>query len=524
MLESISCESALACTTVGFYNPGPFTDRSLAEGHVGVKVPSVSTEFASGISGTSATLGGVVNPNGDNTTYQFEYGTTTSYGTAVPIPAKALGHGTEPLKLTIPITGLSERTTYHFRVTAQNSMGASQGKDEILKTAGVPENLSLPVASPAIPGQAILESATDGTWSESPTSYTYRWKRCNPSGGECLNIVGATQPTYTPILTDVGNTLLIAVTATNSAGSTTASSNPTGKVRAIGQISEYSLPSGSAPSDIATGPDGALWFTDGASGSAAHIGRITTLGATTEYSVSGTWLTGIAAGPDSRLWFAAAGNNKIGAMTTSGSTVEYKVTSGNVHDIVEGPDGRLWFTTTSGKIGAITTAGAVTEYAVSAGGFLSEITVGPDGNLWFTDRGCTESTQCRIGKITTSGVITMYSLPLKVDPWGITSGPDGNLWFTASGSVGKITTAGAITEYSLAGSEEDARGIATGADGNLWFTLTGSNKIGRILPSGAGLLTYSLPAGSEPTEIASGPDKMLWFTNEGTDKIGMITP
>ena len=47
--------------------------------------PVATTGPATGISQTSATLTGTVDPNNEATTYYFEYGTTTSYGSTTPV-------------------------------------------------------------------------------------------------------------------------------------------------------------------------------------------------------------------------------------------------------------------------------------------------------------------------------------------------------------------------------------------------------------------------------------------------------
>jgi hypothetical protein len=60
-----------------------------------------------------------------------------------------------------------------------------------------------------------------GSWSNSPTSYTYQWQHC-PLTGPCTDISGATSSTYTPVAGDQGDNLLVAVTATNTAGSNSA--------------------------------------------------------------------------------------------------------------------------------------------------------------------------------------------------------------------------------------------------------------------------------------------------------------
>jgi len=62
-------------------------------------------------------------------------------------------------------------------------------------------------------GQTL--SANPGTWSESPYAYGYQWLRCNPG---CSNITGETGQTYTLASADVGSTIRVLVTATNSVG------------------------------------------------------------------------------------------------------------------------------------------------------------------------------------------------------------------------------------------------------------------------------------------------------------------
>ncbi|MDQ6867125.1 MAG: right-handed parallel beta-helix repeat-containing protein [Pseudomonadota bacterium] len=62
-------------------------------------------------------------------------------------------------------------------------------------------------------GQTL--TATNGTWTNSPTSFTRQWK----SAGTVIS--GATASTYVPVSGDIGNTLTVSVTATNASGSST---------------------------------------------------------------------------------------------------------------------------------------------------------------------------------------------------------------------------------------------------------------------------------------------------------------
>jgi len=81
----------------------------------------------------------------------------------------------------------------------------------------VPVNTGLPVVSGTLQAGRTL-STTNGTWSASPTSYTYQWEDCNSSGVSCTNITGATENEYTLTEADIGHTIIVAVVAHNASG------------------------------------------------------------------------------------------------------------------------------------------------------------------------------------------------------------------------------------------------------------------------------------------------------------------
>jgi uncharacterized protein (TIGR03437 family) len=278
----------------------------------------------------------------------------------------------------------------------------------------------------------------------------------------------------------------------------------------------------SIPGYIVTGPDGALWFTEGAS--APKIGRITTPGAIAEFPLPnpGGSPVGIAAGPDGALWFAELGTNKIGRITTAGAITEFPVpTAGSgPYGIVAGPDGALWFTESAvSQIGRITTAGAVTEFRIpTANSNPYGIAVGPDGALWFV-----EEFAGKIGRITTGGAVTEFSVPTAGSgPFGITAGPDGALWFTESvgDRIGRVTVSGVFTEFPTLTAFGEPVAIAKGPDGALWFTELNGNRIGRITTAGV-IAEFPTPTAGNPTGITAGTDGAMWFT-EGIGKIGRI--
>jgi Fibronectin type III domain len=117
--------------------------------------PSATTGAATSVTSTSATLTGEVNPNGEPTTYHFEYGTTNAYGARTPDqgPTAAVKQNTD---VSAPVSGLSPGTTYHYRLVAANGSGTKLGADKRFTT---PSNLSFG-ASPArlVFGRTVLLS------------------------------------------------------------------------------------------------------------------------------------------------------------------------------------------------------------------------------------------------------------------------------------------------------------------------------------------------------------------------------
>jgi hypothetical protein len=97
---------------------------------------------------------------------------------------------------------------------------------------GFPANTKLPVLR-GVAAQKQRLSASQGTWTQLPTGYAYRWLRCTPQGTGCAAISDATSATYKVVAADGGHTLEVRVSATNSRGTTTAVSKRTATVVAV---------------------------------------------------------------------------------------------------------------------------------------------------------------------------------------------------------------------------------------------------------------------------------------------------
>ena len=132
-------------------------------------------------------------------------------------------------------------------VTAQNSVGSntvtSAATSVVIAAGTAPKYTSLPVISGTAQDNQTLTATAGGWTGTTPISFAYRWYRCDASGNNCAAISGATSTSYRVTSNDVGHRIRIAVTATNSVGSSTVTSGATAVTVAAGTAPKYtSLP------------------------------------------------------------------------------------------------------------------------------------------------------------------------------------------------------------------------------------------------------------------------------------------
>lgn len=150
--------------------------------------------------------------------------------------------------------------TKHVLLTVADSIGqtASVSHDVVVSTptmqqptnTGAPAITGIPMpAASNIPGAGTV-STTNGTWTGSPTSFTYQWQHCDATGGSCASesAASATTATYTIQPSDTNKTVQVVVTAHNAAGAGTATA--------------------------ITGPAPALWYAGRTLGSGAQDGNL----------------------------------------------------------------------------------------------------------------------------------------------------------------------------------------------------------------------------------------------------------
>jgi hypothetical protein len=174
------------------------------------KLPTATTEAASAVKAATATLNAMVNPGGSETSYQFEYGTTTAYGAKAPVSPKAIGSGTVGVALSEAIGGLEPNTTYHYRVVATSEPEVIRGLDSTFTTeAG-------PVSAAQLGAMAVSEPFNGSASSTADFSANFSalgWASGTPAKGEDSTVGWHPSPAfptlngafYAPTLTDTGS-------------------------------------------------------------------------------------------------------------------------------------------------------------------------------------------------------------------------------------------------------------------------------------------------------------------------------
>jgi hypothetical protein len=91
--------------------------------------PSIEGVYSSGVSADGAELKARIDPNGFQTSYRFEYGTSAEYGQSAPLPDATLPSSEGSQQVTVAISGL-QPVTYHFRLVAENEWGTTRSEDQ----------------------------------------------------------------------------------------------------------------------------------------------------------------------------------------------------------------------------------------------------------------------------------------------------------------------------------------------------------------------------------------------------------
>lgn len=198
--------------------------------------PVVTTDAATDVTSTGASLNATIDPNGEASTYKYEYGTTTAFGTTVPAAGTfSTGSGFEPeAQAPRPVTGLAPATTYYYRACANNVVTGAGAATQVcgavrsLTTSGGPTAPSattdaasnVTATTAQLHGKAIAHGAATAYVFEYGTTTAFGQIAPLPSGnagsGTASLPVTATLSGLAP-----NTTYVYRLVATNSQGTTT---------------------------------------------------------------------------------------------------------------------------------------------------------------------------------------------------------------------------------------------------------------------------------------------------------------
>ncbi|MCA1682490.1 MAG: hypothetical protein LC685_00570, partial [Actinobacteria bacterium] len=290
--------------------------------------------------------------------------------------------------------------------TATNSAGSASATS--MPTAAVqpapqpPQNTGAPtITGTASQGNTL--TASNGTWSGYPApTYGYQWQDCDQNGQNCKAISGATSQTYTLTSADVGATVQVVVTATNSAGSASASSAATPVVQptpVAPQNTAAPSVSGSATEGQVLSAGNGTWTGTPAPSYSFQWQRCNSSG-TGCAAISGataTSYTVLSADVASTLAVAVTAANSAGSATaTSSATPVVRSAAGPLTSLLDdfnrpnnsGPPGPNWshmpVSSSSSTNDLYITGGQVTGYAGSNGDYWNPQSYGPNSEVWVT--------------------------------------------------------------------------------------------------------------------------------------------
>jgi hypothetical protein len=218
------CDNSTQSATATInYTSTAVTATIVSGGNAGDAAQNTSPPTISGTPAVGQTLTAAPGSWAGNPTFTYQWYSCTS-SACVEIPGAT--------STTYVPTSSQLGDQVAVAVTGTNSAGANTAPSN--PTAAIEQAVPANTAAPTISGtttEGDTLTASPGSWSGTPTAYSYQWLRCNSASANCAAITTATKATtYVLTTADVGNTIAVNVIAANSTG---ASSPVTSRVTAV---------------------------------------------------------------------------------------------------------------------------------------------------------------------------------------------------------------------------------------------------------------------------------------------------
>ena len=336
--------------------------------------------------------------------------------------------------------------------------------------------------TPKLSGTAAIGvrmSVSNGSWSDSPVAYSYQWKDCNPLGGECAPIPGATNANYTVASSDAGHTLVAVVSATNGGGSVTAASAASATV-AISSVTQ-SIDASNSLNAVSCVPSTSDCMISDSKGNAFYATNVA-------YNTDATWKSWTGPGTSPSEAIDCPSNSSCllaaGSDTSGGGNMYYATSLGG-----------SWTEAFSATYGVDAITCTSTSFCLDgqSENFI-HYTTEPFSNKWYTEGmgvwvamkgvSCTSSSFCAVADATGSVHVATSTSQIESGSWTSTK-VDGStalngIACTSTSACVAVDTAGDVLNLAIA-----SKGEASVSK----HDIDGSNSLTAVTCSGSKCVT-----------------------------------
>lgn len=160
-------------------------------------LPAVTTNAASGITATSATLNSTAAANGFSTAVSFDYGTASASYSTIDQPATTGSPVDTTGASTLVVTGLVCNTKYYFRAKGVSSVGSSKGSELSFTTSACAPTVTTGAATSITTGGAVLNSTITANGASTAVTFEYGTTSGSISGSYSTTGLAATPSAVT---------------------------------------------------------------------------------------------------------------------------------------------------------------------------------------------------------------------------------------------------------------------------------------------------------------------------------------
>jgi virginiamycin B lyase len=290
------------------------------------------------------------------------------------------------------------------------------------------------------------------------------------------------------------------------------------------RLTEYPVPSGSHPHDVAPASDGTVWYTAQATG---RLGRLDPATGRTEELPLGEGAAphGVIVGPDGAPWITDGGLNAIVRVDPATKVVRrfplpVDRPAVNLNTASFDRQGVLWFTGQGGVYGSVDPRGGrLRVFDAPRGAGPYGITTTPDGEVYYAS--LAGSHIARIDLATAKATVLEPPTPGQ-GARRVWSDSKGRLWVSEwnAGRLGRYDpAAGRWEEWPLPGQAPQPYAVYVDDRDMVWLSDFAANTLVRFDPASEGFASFPLPTADSKVRQLLGRPGELWGAASAADKL-----